>query len=161
MGELLVKGPGVLQRYRDDEAATEATITADGWLRTGDLAKRQPFGTVEFVGRAKDVIKVGGYSVFAAEVQAVLETFDGVAEASVVGLSNTRMGESVAVALRQLRDSPPIDLDGVKALATEKLAKYKVPRHWLIVDDLPRTGSSKVQRQAVRDLFVVERKDPS
>ena len=161
VGELLVKGPGVLQRYRDDEAATEATITADGWLRTGDLAKRQPFGTVEFVGRAKDVIKVGGYSVFAAEVQAVLETFDGVAEASVVGLSSTRMGESVAVALRQLRDSPPIDLDGVKALATEKLAKYKVPRHWLIVDDLPRTGSSKVQRQAVRDLFVVERKDPS
>lgn len=161
VGELLVKGPGVLQRYRNDEAATEATMTVDGWLRTGDLAKRQPFGTVEFVGRAKDVIKVGGYSVFAAEVQAVLETFDGVAEASVVGLPDTRMGESVAVALRQLRDSPPIDLEAVKALATEKLAKYKVPRHWLIVTDLPRTGSSKVQRQAVRDLFVVERKDPS
>jgi acyl-CoA synthetase (AMP-forming)/AMP-acid ligase II len=158
VGELLVKGPGVLQRYRNDEAATDATMTADGWLRTGDLAKRQPFGAVEFVGRAKDVIKVGGYSVFAAEVQAVLETFDGVAEASVVGLPDTRMGESVAVALRQLSDSPPIDLEAVKALATEKLAKYKVPRHWLIVDELPRTGSSKVQRQAVRDLFVSERK---
>jgi acyl-CoA synthetase (AMP-forming)/AMP-acid ligase II len=166
VGELLVKGPGVLQRYRNDEAATDATMTADGWLRTGDLAKRQPFGAVEFVGRAKDVIKVGGYSVFAAEVQAVLETFDGVAEASVVGLPDTRMGESVAVALRQLRDSSPIDLDAVKALATERLAKYKVPRHWLIVDELPRTGSAKVQRQAVRDLFVSdllvsERKTPS
>ena len=156
VGELLVKGPGVLQRYRNDEAATDATMTNDGWLRTGDLAKRQPFGAVEFVGRAKDVIKVGGYSVFAAEVQAVLETFDGVGEASVVGLPDTRMGESVAVALRQVSDSPPIDLEAVKALATEKLAKYKVPRHWLIVDDLPRTGSSKVQRQAVRDLFVSE-----
>jgi acyl-CoA synthetase (AMP-forming)/AMP-acid ligase II len=158
VGELLVKGPGVLQRYRNDEAATDATMTADGWLRTGDLAKRQPFGAVEFVGRAKDVIKVGGYSVFAAEVQAVLETFDGVAEASVVGLPDTRMGETVAVALRQLSDAPPIDLEAVKILATEKLAKYKVPRHWLIVDELPRTGSSKVQRQAVRDLFVSERK---
>lgn len=161
VGELLVKGPGVLQRYRNDETATDATMSADGWLRTGDLAKRQPFGAVEFVGRAKDVIKVGGYSVFAAEVQAVLETFDGVAEASVVGLPDKRMGERVAVALRQLRDSPPIDLYGVKALATEKLAKYKVPRHWLIVDELPRTGSAKVQRQAVRDLFASERNDPS
>lgn len=158
VGELLVKGPGVLARYRNDEAATDATMTPDGWLRTGDLAKRQPFGAVEFVGRAKDVIKVGGYSVFAAEVQAVLETFDGVAEASVVGLPDTRMGESVAVALRQLSGAPPIDLVAVKALAMEKLAKYKVPRRWLIVDELPRTGSSKVQRQAVRDLFVSERK---
>jgi acyl-CoA synthetase (AMP-forming)/AMP-acid ligase II len=160
VGELLVKGPGVLARYRNDEAATDATMTPDGWLRTGDLAKRQRFGAVEFVGRAKDVIKVGGYSVFAAEVQAVLETFDGVAEASVVGLPDTRMGESVAVALRQLSDMPPIDLVAVKALAMEKLAKYKVPRHWLIVDELPRTGSSKVQRQAVRDLFTADGHQP-
>jgi acyl-CoA synthetase (AMP-forming)/AMP-acid ligase II len=160
VGELLVKGPGVLRRYRNDVAATDATMTADGWLRTGDLAKRRPFGAVEFVGRAKDVIKVGGYSVFAAEVQAVLETFPGVAEASVVGLPDARMGESVAVALRQLRDSPPIDLDSVKALAAERLAKYKVPRHWLIMAELPRTGSAKVQRQAVRDLFDSARKTP-
>jgi acyl-CoA synthetase (AMP-forming)/AMP-acid ligase II len=160
VGELLVKGPGVLQRYRNDAAATDATMTADGWLRTGDLAKRQLFGAVEFVGRAKDVIKVGGYSVFAAEVQAVLESFDGVAEASVVGLPDTRMGESVVAALRQLTNAPPIDLETVKALATEKLAKYKVPRQWLVVDELPRTGSAKVQRQAVRDLFDSEKKNP-
>lgn len=159
VGELLVKGPGVLQRYRNDERATNATMTADGWLRTGDLAKRRPLGAVEFVGRAKDVIKVGGYSVFAAEVQAVLETFDGVAEASVVGLPDTRMGETVAVALRQLGGSPAIDLESVKALAVEKLAKYKVPRLWIIVEDLPRTGSSKVQRQAVRDLFTIAAKE--
>jgi acyl-CoA synthetase (AMP-forming)/AMP-acid ligase II len=154
VGELLVKGPGVLQRYRNDENATDATMTTDGWLRTGDLAKRRPLGAVEFVGRAKDVIKVGGYSVFAAEVQAVLETFEGVAEASVVGLPDARMGEVVAVALRQFAGSR-IDLEMAKAFALQKLAKYKVPRHWLIVDDLPRTGSSKVQRQAVRDLFEV------
>ena len=158
VGELLVKGPGVLQRYRNDERATDATMTTDGWLRTGDLAKRQPFGSVEFVGRAKDVIKVGGYSVFAAEVQAVLESFDGVAEASVVGLPDARMGETVAVALRQLGGAPAIDLESVKAFAVEKLAKYKVPRHWLVVADLPRTESSKVQRQAVRDLFILEAK---
>jgi acyl-CoA synthetase (AMP-forming)/AMP-acid ligase II len=161
VGELLVKGPGVLQRYRNDENATDATMAADGWLRTGDLAKRRPLGAVEFVGRAKDVIKVGGYSVFAAEVQAVLETFEGVAEASVVGLPDARMGEVVAVALRQFVGSPAIDLEMAKAFALQKLAKYKVPRHWLIVDDLPRTGSSKVQRQAVRDLFTVTVKEAS
>jgi acyl-CoA synthetase (AMP-forming)/AMP-acid ligase II len=152
VGELLVRGPGVLQRYRNDADATTATITEDGWLHTGDLARRRPFGVVEFVGRAKDVIKVGGYSVFASEVQTVLESFAGVAEASVVSLPDERLGEIPAVAIRTRTDEP-VDLEALQAFAAEQLTKYKVPRRWIIVEDLPRTGSDKVRRQAVRDLF--------
>jgi acyl-CoA synthetase (AMP-forming)/AMP-acid ligase II len=153
IGELQVRGPGVLQRYRNDEDATSATVTEDGWLRTGDLARRRPFGSVEFAGRAKDVIKVGGYSVFAAEVQAVLESFDGVAEVSVVGLPDDRLGEIPVAAIR-VRDDATVDIDALSAFAEERLAKYKVPRSWLLVDELPRTGSDKVRRQSVRDLFL-------
>jgi acyl-CoA synthetase (AMP-forming)/AMP-acid ligase II len=152
VGELLVRGPGVLSRYRNDADATAASMTNDGWLRTGDLARRQLFGAVEFAGRAKDVIKVGGYSVFASEVQAVLESFAGVAEASVVGLPDERLGEVPAAVVR-VRAGETIDVDSLADFAQQELAKYKVPRRWLVVTELPRTGSDKVRRQAIRDLF--------
>ena len=152
VGELQVKSPGVLRRYRNDPAATAATVTSEGWLNTGDLARRQPFGAVEFAGRAKDVIKVGGYSVFAAEVQAVLETIPGVAEASVVGLVDSKMGQVPGAVLRRAGRAK-VDLDLAKEIAQTNLSAYKVPRRWLVVDELPRTGTEKVQREAVRRLF--------
>ena len=100
VGELQIKGPGVLKGYHGDEAATRAVITDDGWLRTGDLARRGPLGTVLFAGRSKDVIKVGGYSVYALEVQQALEEHAGVAEAAVLGLPDERVGERVVAAVR-------------------------------------------------------------
>lgn len=152
VGALEVRGPGVLKGYLGNEEASAEAVTADGWLRTGDLARRLPFGAVEFAGRAKDVIKVGGYSVFAAEVQAVLEEVDGVAEAVVVGLDDTRLGQVPAAALRAV---PGQDLDtaDVAAHAVEHLAAYKVPARWVVVAELPRTGTGKVQRDLVRLLF--------
>ena len=152
IGNLEVRGPGVLRGYHGNEAATKDAVTSDGWLRTGDLARRAMLGTVEFAGRAKDVIKVGGYSVFAAEVQAVLEQFEGVAEASVVGLDDVRLGQVPAAALRR-EAGAVIDVDAVAAFAAEKLAAYKLPTRWLVVDELPRTGTEKVQRAEVRALF--------
>ena len=152
VGDLEVRGPGVLRGYHGNEQATAEAVTKDGWLRTGDLARRGMLGTVEFAGRAKDVIKVGGYSVFAAEVQAVLERCDGVAEASVVGLDDVRLGQVPAAALRREAGSV-IDVDAVAAFAADNLAPYKVPTRWLVVDELPRTGTEKVQRAEVRALF--------
>ena len=152
VGDLEVRGPGVLRGYHGNEQATAEAVTKDGWLRTGDLARRGMLGTVEFAGRAKDVIKVGGYSVFAAEVQAVLERCDGVAEASVVGLDDVRLGQVPAAALRREAGSV-IDVDAVAAYAADNLAPYKVPTRWLVVDELPRTGTEKVQRAEVRALF--------
>ena len=92
VGELQVKGPGVLKAYWGDDAATNAVLTEDGWLRTGDLARRGPLGLLVFEGREKHVIKHGGYSVYAVEVEQALEQHPGVLEASVVGLPDDRTG---------------------------------------------------------------------
>ena len=93
VGELLLKGPGVHQRVLGRRRRPPATLTDDGWLRTGDLARKGLLGTVVFAGRKKDVIKHGGYSVYAVEVERVLEEHPDVLEAAVVGLPDERKGE--------------------------------------------------------------------
>ena len=100
VGELQVKGPGVLKAYWGDDAATAAVLTEDGWLRTGDLARKGPLGLLVFEGRQKHVIKHGGYSVYALEVEQVLEQHPDVLEASVVGLPDERLGEVPAAVVR-------------------------------------------------------------
>lgn len=152
VGELLVKGPGVLQGYHGNDDATREVLTPDGWLHTGDLARKGPAGLVFFAGRSKDVIKSGGYSVFAAEVEGVLERHPDVVEAAVVGLPDDRKGEVPAAAVR-LRRGATATPDDVVAFARERLASYKAPRQVLVVEELPRTGTDKVQKDEVRALF--------
>ena len=152
VGELQVKGPGVLKSYWGDEDATNAVLTEDGWLRTGDLARKGPLGLLVFEGRAKHVIKHGGYSVYALEVEQALEQHPDVAEASVLGLPDERLGE-VPVAAVRLRQGSLLAPDDVVAWAEEHLAGYKVPKRVVIVDDLPRTGTNKVQKAELLALF--------
>lgn len=153
VGELWVKGPGVLQGYQGDDEATREILTDDGWLRTGDMARKGAFGLVHFAGREKDVIKRGGYSVYAIEVEGVLEDHPAVAEAAVVGLPNPRLGEVPAAAVR-LVEGREVGPDELRAWATEHMADFKVPVRFLVVRELPRTGTRKVRRNEVRQLFV-------
>jgi acyl-CoA synthetase (AMP-forming)/AMP-acid ligase II len=152
VGELQVKGPGVLSSYWGDEDATNAVLTEDGWLRTGDLARKGPLGLLVFEGRAKHVIKHGGYSVYALEVEQALELHPDVAEASVLGLPDERMGE-VPGAVVRLRQGSLLAADDVIAWARERMADYKVPKRVVLVDELPRTGTSKVQKSELVALF--------
>jgi acyl-CoA synthetase (AMP-forming)/AMP-acid ligase II len=152
VGELQVKGPGVLASYWGDDDATAAVLTEDGWLRTGDLARKGPFGMLVFEGRSKHVIKHGGFSVYALEVEQVLEQHPDVAEASVIGLPDDRLGEVPAAAVR-LRKGSLLDAGDVEAWAADHLADYKVPKRVVIVDALPRTGTSKVQKSELLALF--------
>jgi len=152
VGELWVRGPGVLKGYWNAPEITADTVTDDGWLRTGDLARRGPFGTVLFVGRAKDVIKHGGYSVYANEVQATLEEHPDVLEAAVVGLPDERVGELPAAVVR-LADGAAFDEAAMVAWAGEHLADYKVPQRIVVADELPRTGTKKVQKRLLLELF--------
>jgi len=156
VGELHVKGPGVLRGYWNAPEATAATVTDDGWLRTGDLARRGPLGTVLFVGRKKDVIKHGGYSVYALEVQEMLEEHPDVLEAAVLGLVDDRLGE-IPVAVVRLTEGTalaPLDLRG---WAEQHLADYKVPHRFVAVEELPRTGTKKVQKRMLLELFADHR----
>jgi acyl-CoA synthetase (AMP-forming)/AMP-acid ligase II len=152
VGELQIKGPGVLKGYHGDEAATRAVLTGDGWLRTGDLARRGPLGTVLFAGRSKDVIKVGGYSVYALEVQQALEEHSDVAEAAVLGVPDERVGERVVAAVR-LKPGRAVTADQLRHFAEERLSAYKVPSQIRIVDELPRTGTDKVKKSDLVGLF--------
>lgn len=151
VGELLVKGPGVLEGYHGDAGATAAALDG-GWLRTGDLVRRGRFGTVTFAGRSKDVVKSGGYSVFAAEVERALEEHPDVAQASLIGLDDPRLGQVPAAVVRA-RPGRPITPDDVLAFAREHLAPYKVPRRVVVVDELPLGGTGKVQKDRLRSLF--------
>ena len=151
VGELWVRGAGVLRGYRGAPAATAAARTADGWLRTGDLVRRGPFGAVTFAGRAKHVIKRGGYSVYAVEVEQALEEHPAVAEAAVVAVAHARDGQ-VPVAAVVLRADPtgrPPSAHELTRWVEERLAAYKVPVRIDVVVDLPRTATGKVRRDEV------------
>jgi len=152
VGELLLRGPGVTKGYWGDTAATEAALTEDGWLRTGDLARKGVLGAVAFAGRKKDVIKHGGYSVYALEVERALEAHPDVLEAAVLGLPDERKGE-VPVAAVRMAPGATFDANLLKAWADERLSDYKVPQQIIPVDDLPRTGTNKVQRGELLSLF--------
>jgi len=152
VGELLLKGPGVTRGYWGDAAATSATLTDDGWLRTGDLARKGVLGTVVFAGRQKDVIKNGGYSVYALEVERALEEHPDVLEAAVVGVPDVRRGE-VPGAVVRVAPGSSVQADELMAFADERLADYKVPRRIVFADELPRTGTRKVQKRELLPLF--------
>jgi acyl-coenzyme A synthetase/AMP-(fatty) acid ligase len=152
VGELLLKGPGVTRGYWGDPAGTGAMLTDDGWLRSGDLARKGVLGTVVFAGRQKDVIKNGGYSVYALEVERVLEDHPDVLEAAVVGVPDGRLGEVPCAAVR-LAAGATVGPDGLIEWAADRLAEYKTPRHIVVLDELPRTGTRKVQKRELLPLF--------
>lgn len=148
VGELWLRGRGVLAGYHDAPDATAGALTPDGWLRTGDLARRGPLGIVNFEGRKKDVIKRGGYSVYALEVERALEAHPDVLEAAVVPWPDARDGE-VPVAAVRLVDGSTVASADLDAFAHDCLSDYKRPVRYVAVDHLPRTGTNKVQRREV------------
>jgi acyl-CoA synthetase (AMP-forming)/AMP-acid ligase II len=152
VGELQVKGRGVLRGYHGSPKATADVLTEDGWLRTGDLARMGFGGTVMFVGRHKDVIKHGGYSVYAVEVEQALEGHPEVVEASVIAIDDPKKGEMPAAVVRL---TPGTDLSALDlgSWAGERLSKYKVPQRFVAVDELPRSGTDKVQKETLHELF--------
>ncbi|MFL5845190.1 MAG: class I adenylate-forming enzyme family protein [Solirubrobacteraceae bacterium] len=158
VGELVVKGPGVMKGYHGQDDATKETMTEDGFLRTGDLARRGPMGLVQFAGRKKHVIKHGGYSVFAVEVERSLEEHPDILEAAVIGLPDDRKGE-IPVAVVRLGEGASTKEKELVDWARERMADYKSPRQIKIVDDLPRTGTDKVQKDELLKLFQQDETD--
>jgi len=148
-GELQVRGPNVTPGYFENDAATRAAFTEDGWLRTGDVARRDDDGYVFIVDRIKDMYISGGENVYPAEVERVLLAHEAVLEAIVVGVDDETWGE-VGHAFLLPRPGCSIDPDALRAWCRERLAAYKVPKHVSIVDDFPRTAAGKVQKHVLR-----------
>ncbi|PYM22528.1 MAG: long-chain-fatty-acid--CoA ligase [Candidatus Rokuibacteriota bacterium] len=141
-GELWIRTPAVMDGYLDNPEETRAVLV-DGWFRTGDLARVNAEGYVTIVGRERERIKRGGYSVFPAEVEAVLLAHPEVAEAAVTAMPDATLGEEVA-AFVALRPGAAADAEALIAWCRERLAAFKYPRRVTLVNALPRSATGKV-----------------
>lgn len=142
VGELWISSPAALDGYLGAPEATRAALD-DGWFKTGDLAALTTDGFVRIVGRKKDLILRGGYSVVPAEVEAVLLAHPAVAEAAVVAMPHAELGEDIA-AYVTLRPAVRAEADDLVAHCRARLAAFKYPRQVTIVADLPRSPTGKI-----------------
>lgn len=149
VGELLVRGPQVMKGYFKNPEATEAVLT-DGWLHTGDMARRDADGYYTIVDRKKDIIKTSGFLVFPAEVEEVLRNFPDVAEAAVIGVPDADRGESVK-ALIVPRAGAKLDMAALTGHCKLHLGKHKRPRDFELVTELPKNFLGKVLRRKLRE----------
>jgi len=147
-GELWIRTPAAMDGYLDNPEET-AAVLADGWFRTGDLATISPEGFVTIAGRKKELILRGGYSVVPAEVEAVLLAHPDVAEAAVVGVAHSDLGEEVA-AFVALRPGAAAEPAALIAFCRERLAGYKYPRSVTLLATLPKSSTGKVLKGQLR-----------
>ncbi len=147
-GELLMRGATITPGYFGDPAATAAAFT-DGWLCTGDVARRDADGQYFIIDRLKDMYVSGGENVWPAEVEQVLMAHPQVAEAAVIGIPDPKWGEA-GLAFVIPRAGPAPDPAALRAWCRERLAGFKIPRELRLVEDLPRTASGKVRKAGLR-----------
>ncbi len=149
VGELWVRGDNITPGYYRNSKATEEVLD-EGWLATGDLARMDADGYLSIVDRKKDLIIRGGYNIYPRDVEEVLLRHPAIAEAAVIGVPSERLGEE-PLAFVVPRSGRPIDEEEVIAFARTTLAHYKVPRHIMVVDSLPRNGVGKVLKKTLRE----------
>lgn len=151
LGELLTRGPQVIAGYWRQPDETDRAFTADHYLKTGDICRTDEEGWFYLVDRAKDMIVASGFKVWPREVEDVLVTHPAVSEAAVIGVADAYRGESPK-AFVVLRPGQSTTEEELRKLCRERLAPYKTPRQFVIVDALPKTPSGKVLRRELRDL---------
>ncbi|MFB4317228.1 long-chain fatty acid--CoA ligase [Actinomadura sp. 21ATH] len=148
-GEILVQGPTVMSGYWGRPDSTAAVLSDDGWLRTGDVGRVDGDGYFYVVDRVKDMYISGGENVYPAEVEAQLLEHPDVEECAVIGVPDDRWGE-VGRAFVRPRPGAVLDQEGLISFLTGRLARYKLPRSVHFVEDLPRTATGKIHKQALR-----------
>jgi fatty-acyl-CoA synthase len=158
-GEQCTRGYSVMLGYwpahPDDERATREAIDADGWMHTGDLATMDDEGYVRIVGRIKDMVIRGGENIYPREVEEFLATIPDVSDAYVIGVPSARYGEEV-MAWVKLRDGSTMGPAELAAACRGRIATYKVPRYWKLVDQFPMTITGKVQKFVMRQMAAAE-----
>ena len=157
-GELWVRGAHVIRGYLNRKEATAETIV-DGWLRTGDMARKDDDGFLYIVDRIKDMVLRGGENIFCAEVESAIFNHEDVAECTVFGVPDDRLGEEVGIAVF-LKSDATANADTLREHCASQLAKFKVPRYfWFVEEALPRNASGKFLKRELRDSL--ELKDAS
>jgi fatty-acyl-CoA synthase len=148
-GELWLSGPGITPGYWNAPEATQAAFSPDGWLRSGDLARRDRDGYYYIVGRSKDMYISGGENVYPAEVENVLAQHPAILEAAVVGMPDAKWGEVGCAFILPRPGADLPDAATLTAFCREHLAAYKVPKAYVGVTDFPRTAAGKIQKHLI------------
>ncbi|WP_311157672.1 long-chain-fatty-acid--CoA ligase [Rothia dentocariosa] len=152
-GELWVHGPQCFAGYWKREEDTQKTITADGWLRTGDIVRLDEDYFIQIVDRIKEVIITGGFNVSPTEVETALKQHDSVADAAVVGIPQASGGEMVVAAVISA-EGHAVDEHALREHCYARVTRYKVPRKIVALDDLPRSMLGKILRRKVREQLI-------
>ncbi len=150
VGMIEVRGPNVFQGYWQMPDKTAAELRQNGFFITGDLGQISEDGYLSIVGRAKDLIITGGYNVYPKEIEDVLNDIEGVVESAVYGVPDADFGEAIIAAL-VMDDTGSSTTDEIAAVVSDKLARFKHPRQYKVMEALPRNTMGKVQKNVLRD----------
>jgi fatty-acyl-CoA synthase len=152
VGELLVRGPWVVSAYYNDEAATKAAVEPDGWFHTGDVASIDPDGYVKLTDRRKDVIKSGGEWISSIDLENAAMAHEAVAEAAVIAIPHPKWDERPLLIVTARPGCQP-DRDSLLALLGQRFPKWMLPDDVVVLDELPHTGTGKVVKLRLREMF--------
>jgi fatty-acyl-CoA synthase len=155
IGELCSRGHNVMLGYYKMPEKTAETIDADGWLRTGDLALREPNGYYRITGRLRDMIIRGGENIYPREIEERLYAHPAVADVQVVGVPDRKFGEEV-LAWVKLREGQTATPDELKQFCRSGLAHFKVPHYWKFVTNFPVTATGKIQKFKIREQGIID-----
>ena len=147
-GEIIARGPQILQGYWHRDDANAATLK-DGWLHTGDAGKMDAEGYVYILDRVKDLIISGAENIYPAEIENVLMQHESVQDGAVIGVPDAQWGE-VALAVLIIKPGFALDADALKTFCKSRLAGYKVPKHFVAAEQLPRNPSGKILKKELR-----------
>lgn len=153
VGELLIRGPHVCAGYWNRPEESAAAIGPGGWLRTGDLARRDADGCHWIVGREKDMIISGGENVYPAEIESVLHEHPAVAEAALIGVADDTWGE-VGRAFVAVRPGCELTADELIAFCRSRLARFKIPKSVVFASELPKTAAGKIDKKRLTEMSV-------
>ncbi|HEY0941604.1 MAG TPA: malonyl-CoA synthase [Steroidobacter sp.] len=152
IGMIEVRGPNVFSGYWRMPEKTAAEFRNDGFFITGDLGKRDARGYIHIVGRGKDLIITGGYNVYPIEVELEIDALPGVNESAVIGVPHPDFGEGVTAVVVPKKNAT-LDEAAIRAALEQRLAKFKLPKRVVVLDELPRNTMGKVQKSALRERY--------
>ncbi len=152
IGDIQVQGPNVFAGYWQMPEKTAEEFTADGFFKTGDVGRFDEDGYLTIVGRSKDLIISGGYNVYPKEIESVIDALDGVLESAVIGVPHADFGEAVTAVIVARKGATLSSAQVIEQLKS-LIANFKVPKHVVFVDELPRNAMGKVQKNLLREQF--------
>jgi malonyl-CoA/methylmalonyl-CoA synthetase len=153
VGQIQVKGANVFKGYWRQPEKTAEEFTADGYFRTGDLARLNDDGYVSIVGRAKDLIISGGLNIYPREIESYLDKIDGLLESAVIGVPHPDFGEAVIAVVVRNPEGANLTEAGVITALKNRIAGFKVPKRVFFVPELPRNTMGKVQKNLLRERY--------